>query len=84
MTKHLCKLALAAVFATSLGLHAQGFGIFSKKTVTINRLLPPTVNLKGKKIRIEAAADSVQKMGYTQVYSVDGGWRVLKDILPVE
>jgi len=63
MTKHLCKLALAAVFATSLGLHAQGFGIFSKKTVTINRLLPPTVNLKGKKIRIEAAADSVQKDG---------------------
>ena len=30
------------------------------------------------------AADNVQKMGYTKVVSVDGGWRVLKDLLPTE
>jgi hypothetical protein len=44
-----------------VALHAQGFGLLQKKGVTINRLLPPTVNLKGKRIRIEASADSVQK-----------------------
>jgi hypothetical protein len=43
--------------------HAQGFGLLQKKSVTINRLLPPTVNLKGKRIRVEATADSLQKGG---------------------
>jgi rhodanese-related sulfurtransferase len=38
----------------------------------------------GGGFRSAIAADNVQKMGYTKVYSVDGGWRVLKDILPVE
>jgi rhodanese-related sulfurtransferase len=38
----------------------------------------------GGGFRSAIAADNVQKMGYTNVYSVDGGWRVLKDILPVE
>ena len=38
----------------------------------------------GGGFRSAIAADNVQKMGYTNVVSVDGGWRVLKDILPVE
>lgn len=38
----------------------------------------------GGGFRSALAADSLQKMGYTQVVSVDGGWRVLKDLLPVE
>ena len=38
----------------------------------------------GGGFRSAIAADNVQKMGYTNVYSIDGGWRVLKDILPVE
>jgi hypothetical protein len=46
-----------------VALHAQGFGTFQKKVVTVNRLLPPTVNLKGKRIRVEATADSIQKDG---------------------
>ena len=36
----------------------------------------------GGGFRSALAADAVQKMGYTQVVSVDGGWRVLKDLLP--
>ncbi len=38
----------------------------------------------GGGFRSAIAADNVQKMGYTRVYSIDGGWRVLKDILLVE
>ena len=38
----------------------------------------------GGGFRSAIAADNVQKMGYSKVYSIDGGWRVLKDILPVE
>ncbi len=38
----------------------------------------------GGGFRSALAADNVQKMGYSNVVSVDGGWRVLKDILPVE
>jgi len=38
----------------------------------------------GGGFRSAVAADNVQKMGYSNVYSIDGGWRVLKDILPVE
>lgn len=38
----------------------------------------------GGGFRSALAADNAQKMGYTRVYSVDGGWRVLKDIMPVE
>jgi hypothetical protein len=41
-------------------IQAQGFGAFGRKIVPINRLLPPTVNLKGKRIRIEASAAAVQ------------------------
>ncbi|GAC1629836.1 MAG: rhodanese-like domain-containing protein [Nevskia sp.] len=34
--------------------------------------------------RSALAADNLQKMGYTNVVSIDGGWRTLKDLLPVE
>src|SRR5580700_10148979 len=44
-----------------VALHAQGFGLLQKKVVTIQRLLPPTVNLNGKKIRVEAIAEGAQK-----------------------
>ena len=47
-------------------LQSQGFGAFGHKTVSINRLLPPTVNLKGKRIRVEATAAAVQNTS-TQV-----------------
>jgi len=40
--------------------YSQGFGLLGKKAVTINRLLPPTVNLKGKRIRVEATAAALQ------------------------
>jgi rhodanese-related sulfurtransferase len=38
----------------------------------------------GGGFRSALAADNLQKMGYSKVYSVDGGWRVLKDLLPTE
>jgi rhodanese-related sulfurtransferase len=38
----------------------------------------------GGGFRSALAADNLQKMGYTNVYSVDGGWRALKDLLPTE
>ena len=34
--------------------------------------------------RSALAADNLQKMGYTNVTSIDGGWRTLKDLLPIE
>lgn len=37
----------------------------------------------GGGFRSAIAADNLQKMGYTNVWSIDGGWRVLKDLLPV-
>ena len=36
----------------------------------------------GGGFRSALAADALQKMGYTDVVSVDGGWRQLKDLLP--
>ncbi|MES2684079.1 MAG: rhodanese-like domain-containing protein [Pseudomonadota bacterium] len=36
----------------------------------------------GGGFRSALAADALQKMGYSDVVSVDGGWRVLKDLLP--
>ena len=44
----------------------------------------PMVLYCGGGFRSALAADNVQKMGYRNVVSIDGGWRVLKDILPVE
>ena len=38
----------------------------------------------GGGFRSAIAADNLQKMGYKNVFSVDGGWRVLKDVLPTE
>lgn len=32
--------------------------------------------------RSALAAQAIQQMGYTQVTSVDGGWKALKDLLP--
>lgn len=34
--------------------------------------------------RSALAADALTRMGYTDAVSVDGGWRVLKDLMPVE
>ncbi|MDP3870846.1 rhodanese-like domain-containing protein [Phenylobacterium sp.] len=38
----------------------------------------------GGGFRSALAADALQRMGYTQVVSVDGGWRELKSLLPTE
>ena len=38
----------------------------------------------GGGFRSVLAAEILQRMGYTTVYSVDGGWRALKDLLPTE
>lgn len=38
----------------------------------------------GSGFRSILAADNLTKMGYTRVYSVDGGWKTLKDLLPVD
>ena len=64
MNKRIWMVAAALVLVVPV-LHAQGFGLMGmgKKSVTINRLLPPTVNLNGKKIKIDATADSVGKGG---------------------
>lgn len=34
--------------------------------------------------RSALAADALRRMGYTNAVSVDGGWRALKDVMPVE
>lgn len=38
----------------------------------------------GGGFRSALSADNLQKMGYTNVHSVDGGWRELKGLLPTE
>jgi rhodanese-related sulfurtransferase len=38
----------------------------------------------GGGFRSALAADNLQKMGYTHVVNVDGGWRSLKEIMPTE
>ena len=38
----------------------------------------------GGGFRSAIAAESLQKMGYTHVVNVDGGWRALKDLMPTE
>jgi rhodanese-related sulfurtransferase len=38
----------------------------------------------GGGFRSVLAADNLLKMGYRRVWSVDGGWRALKDLMPVE
>ena len=45
----------------------------------------PLVLYCGGGFRSALSADSLQKMGYTNVISLDGGWRALKDSgLPLE
>ena len=63
MNNRWCVVVVATLFAVASSVNAQGFGMLGKKAVTINRLLPPSVNLTGKKIRIEASADAIQKDG---------------------
>jgi len=38
----------------------------------------------GGGFRTALAADNLQKMGYRNVYSIDGGWRALKELMPTE
>jgi rhodanese-related sulfurtransferase len=38
----------------------------------------------GGGFRSALASDNLQKMGYTNVVSVDGGWTALKELLPTE
>lgn len=38
----------------------------------------------GGGFRSAIAAESIQRMGYTKAINVDGGWRVLKDLMPTE
>jgi len=38
----------------------------------------------GGGFRSALAADALQTMGYTEVVNIDGGWRVLKDVMPTE
>jgi rhodanese-related sulfurtransferase len=38
----------------------------------------------GGGFRSALAADNLKKMGYDNVVNVDGGWRALKDLMPVE
>ena len=38
----------------------------------------------GGGFRSALAADNLQKMGYTNVVNVDGGWRALKDLMDTE
>lgn len=38
----------------------------------------------GSGFRSALAADNLRKMGYENVINVDGGWRLLKDLMPVE
>ena len=38
----------------------------------------------GGGFRSALAADNLKKMGYDNVVNIDGGWRELKDLLPVE
>ena len=38
----------------------------------------------GGGFRSALSAENLQKMGYRNVYSVDGGWRELKDIMPTQ
>ena len=38
----------------------------------------------GGGFRSALAADNLQRMGYTHVVNVDGGWRALKGLMPIE
>lgn len=67
------------------GAHAAG-AVFLSKGI-IEREIEQAVPNKSKEIvlycgggyRSALAADNLQKMGYTNVYSMTGGWRAWKD-----
>jgi hypothetical protein len=61
MNNRVWMVLTAAFLVAAPNVRAQGFGIFSTKIITINRMLPPSVNLKGKRIRIDATAAGVQQ-----------------------
>ncbi len=65
MKSRLWVVFVAALLTVGPAGHAQGFGLgmIGKKDVTINRLLPPTVNLTGKRIRVEASTSPNIKDG---------------------
>jgi hypothetical protein len=65
MKSRLWVVFVAMLLAVGPMGHAQGFGLgmIGKKDVTINRLLPPTVNLTGKRIRVEASTSPNVKNG---------------------
>ena len=63
MSKRSLRIAPVLLLIFSITAYSQGFGTFNKKSVTVDRLLPPTVNLKGKKVRVDATADAVEHDG---------------------
>ena len=71
--------------------HASGATHLGKGVIErdIERLVPdkntPMVFYCGGGFRSALAADSAQKMGYTNILSLDGGWRAYKESgMPVE
>jgi hypothetical protein len=48
------------ILLCSAQTYGQGFGVFSRKVATVNRLLPPTVNLNGKRIRVDSFATGIE------------------------
>ncbi len=62
----------------------MGKGVIERdiETVVADKTTPLYLYCGGG-FRSALAADALQKMGYRNVVSVDGGWRALKDLLPV-
>jgi tetratricopeptide (TPR) repeat protein len=59
----LLKISMLAAFAAPT-LYAQGWGLVSKKVVTIGRILPASVNLNKKRIAVESSVEAgVQEAG---------------------
>ena len=67
------------------GAIALGKGIIERD---IEQAIPDTgaeiVLYCGGGFRSALAADNLQKMGYTNVVNVDGGWRALRTLMPTE
>lgn len=70
--------------------HVRGAEHIGKGVIErdIERLHPdkaqPLYLYCGGGYRSALAADALTRMGYTDAVSVDGGWRALKDLMPVE
>ena len=70
--------------------HVQGAEWIGKGIIErdIERMHPdraePLYLYCGGGFRSAIAAENLQKMGYTHVVNVDGGWRALKDLMPTE